>query len=80
MIQNPRHKFFQYHPYEKNFTIEKYDFDLMIKNRSGELVKCNFAKKADGSSKTIGVILGVLGRQGSTHILKVSSTTFRVNF
>lgn len=63
MIANPKHNFFQYSPYEKNFTIEKYDYPKMIANRKSELARCNL----DGS--TVGVILGVLGRQGSTHIL-----------
>lgn len=64
MIANPRHNFFQYNPYTKFLTIERYDFDQMMAIRKEEL-----ARSKIGPSTTVGVIMGVLGRQGSTHII-----------
>lgn len=64
MIANPRHSFFQYNPYTKFMTIELYDFDQMIAIRKEELARC-----AITPATTVGVIMGVLGRQGSTHII-----------
>lgn len=64
MIQNPKHLYFQYDPYQRTFTEEKYDQALMVKNRTGQIEKCK-------NGKIVGVILGILGRQGSTHILQV---------
>lgn len=64
MIANPRHKYLQYNPYTKLMLIERYDFDLMIKVRQEELVRCKI--KPD---TTVGVVMGVLGRQGSSHIV-----------
>lgn len=54
-------KFFQfrYDPYGKDFTQEYYDTDLMHKNRQAAIEK-------GSKAKTFGLILGTLGRQGST--------------
>lgn len=64
MIANPRHKFMQYNPYTKLLTVERYDFDLMMAVRKEELARC-----AITPSTTVGLIMGVLGRQGSQHII-----------
>lgn len=65
MIANPKAKFLQYNPYTKQFTQEQYDFPLMISNRGGQLEAC----PSPAEKPTVGVIMGVLGRQGSRHIL-----------
>jgi 2-(3-amino-3-carboxypropyl)histidine synthase len=67
MIANPKHQFFQYNPYTKKMTIEKYDFPLMIKNRQEELARSKITPDT-----VVGVIMGVLGRQGSNYIVEVS--------
>lgn len=64
MIANPSHVYYQYNPYTKLMTVERYDFDLMIKVRSEELSRCQIRPDT-----TVGVVMGVLGRQGSTHIV-----------
>lgn len=66
MIANPKHTFFKYHPYEQVFTLEEYDFPEMIKQRKRAIDRCAPVPKT-----TVGVILGVLGRQGSQRILEV---------
>lgn len=63
MIANPTCKAFRYDPYEKKFTQEFYDHDLMRKNRLG-------AVEASKAAGTFGLILGTLGRQGSTTVLQ----------
>ena len=59
MIANPTIKAFKYDPYSKKLTSENYDFNLMCSIRAEAI---NTAKRAD----TFGLILGTLGRQGST--------------
>jgi len=63
MIMNPSLNFYQYNPYTKEFTIEKYDTPKMHSIRYSNVEQAKHAKK-------FGVILGTLGRQGSTSILK----------
>eukprot|EP01125_Pyxidicula_operculata_P014627 TRINITY_DN488_c0_g1_i4.p1 TRINITY_DN488_c0_g1~~TRINITY_DN488_c0_g1_i4.p1 ORF type:complete len:165 (+),score=37.95 TRINITY_DN488_c0_g1_i4:97-591(+) len=63
MISNPSVPAYQYDPYSKVFSIEKYDFPQMMKMRKAAI---DVAK----NSKRVGVILGTLGRQGSPAILK----------
>jgi len=63
MIHNPHIEYFyQYDPYSRKFTKEKYDIPKMHEIRQEEIQR---ARKA----KTIGVILGTLGRQGNTGLL-----------
>jgi 2-(3-amino-3-carboxypropyl)histidine synthase len=62
MIRNPFLRFFQYDPYSKKFTEEKYDNESMVDIRSKEIEK---AKQVE----FYGIILGTLGRQGSVDIL-----------
>lgn len=62
MIANPHLKAFRYDPYEKKFTEESYDHDVMRSTRKNA-IEC--AKTA----KTFGIVLGTLGRQGSTKVL-----------
>ncbi|KAM7358631.1 diphthamide biosynthesis 1 isoform 1-T4 [Cochliomyia hominivorax] len=61
MIANPKVKAYKYDPYEKKFTIEEYDHRTMQSMRYGEIEKAMKAKK-------IGIILGTLGRQGSSRV------------
>ena len=63
MIANPTVKAFKYDPYDKKFTQEHYEHKLMRQNRKKAIDE---AKKA----KRFGLILGTLGRQGSTKVLK----------
>jgi 2-(3-amino-3-carboxypropyl)histidine synthase len=67
MISNPNHSFFQYNPYTKIMSIEQYDFKQMIEVRQSELARCKITEKT-----VVGVIMGVLGRQGSNHIIEVA--------
>ncbi|VDN36459.1 unnamed protein product [Gongylonema pulchrum] len=63
MIQNPSIRAYQYDPYSKRFTHEKYDFNLMA-NRRNEAVQA--AKKC----RMFGLIQGSLGRQGNPKIVE----------
>lgn len=65
MIANPRHVFFKYHPYEQVLHLEKYDFDLMVCNREREICKVEVCKGVH-----VGIIQGILGRQGSPRIVE----------
>lgn len=62
MIANPTLTAYRYDPYSKQFTIEKYDFQLMKKIRRSAIDQARRAKK-------VGLILGTLGRQGSPSVL-----------
>lgn len=64
MIHNPDLAAFRYDPYDKKFTRERYDHADMHSLRKHAI---ETAKKA----KRFGLILGTLGRQGSTSILEV---------
>lgn len=63
MIRNPDFIFYQYNPYDKKFTEEVYEVAKMHEIRKSEVEK---AKNAE----FWGIILGTLGRQGSTSILE----------
>jgi len=63
MIHNPDLAAFRYDPYDKKFTRERYDHEDMHSLRKHAI---ETAKKA----KRFGLILGTLGRQGSTSILE----------
>lgn len=63
MIANPHIEAFKYDPYDKKFTQEYYDHEAMRRNRKLAIDK---AKKA----KRFGLILGTLGRQGSSKVLE----------
>lgn len=62
MIQNPQTDFYRYCPFNKKAYIEKYDINKMLNIRR-EVIN-NFWK-----SKNIGIIIGILGRQGNNEIL-----------
>lgn len=62
MIQNPNVEAYKYDPYSKKLTIEKYDHGKMHDLRRTAIQRAQSAKK-------FGIILGTLGRQGSTRIL-----------
>ncbi|CAH4027852.1 unnamed protein product [Pieris brassicae] len=59
MIANPTIPAYKYDPYEKKFTLEDYDHDIMKMNRSNQI-------KLASDANCFGLILGTLGRQGST--------------
>lgn len=62
MIANPTLEFYQYNPFLKNLTLEQYDVELMKSVRQKMIQQCkNF--------KYVGVIFGILGRQGNPDIL-----------
>lgn len=63
MIANPHAKAFKYDPYDKKFTEEFYDHEAMRRNRKIAIEKAKRAKR-------FGLILGTLGRQGSTKVLQ----------
>lgn len=62
MIANPKIAAYKYDPYEKKFTSELYEHQLMQSNRQNQI------KIAEGANR-FGLILGTLGRQGSTKVL-----------
>lgn len=63
MIANPTLEAYKYDPYEKKFTEEHYDHLEMRKNRKQAIDRAASARK-------FGLILGTLGRQGSTKVMK----------
>jgi 2-(3-amino-3-carboxypropyl)histidine synthase len=65
MISNPTLTFYQYNPYTKVLSLERYDIKLMKEIR---LSMINKARNA----KSVGIIFGMLGRQGNPAILNVN--------
>ncbi|KAI8997094.1 putative diphthamide synthesis protein-domain-containing protein [Pilobolus umbonatus] len=63
MIHNPQLPAFQYNPYGKTFTRERYDHNEMHSLRKHAITQ---AKKAN----KFGLILGTLGRQGKPQIMQ----------
>lgn len=63
MIANPKLQAFRYDPYEKKLTEEFYNHDKMLNNR---LMAIKHAKE----TCRFGLILGTLGRQGNSNVLK----------
>jgi len=59
----------RYDPYNKMFSREYYDFTQMSSNRQAAIA-------AAANAQTFGLILGTLGRQGSTNVLKVWLSLF----
>uniref|UniRef100_A0A6B2L796 2-(3-amino-3-carboxypropyl)histidine synthase subunit 1 n=1 Tax=Arcella intermedia TaxID=1963864 RepID=A0A6B2L796_9EUKA len=62
MISNPSAVFYQYEPYSKVFSRERYEFQEMKRIRYEAILN---ARSVD----YVGVILGTLGRQGSPAVL-----------
>ncbi|XP_061722905.1 2-(3-amino-3-carboxypropyl)histidine synthase subunit 1 [Cydia pomonella] len=62
MIANPSIPSFKYDPYEKKFTSELYEHNLMQENRQNQV-------RVAENAGNFGLILGTLGRQGSTKVL-----------
>ncbi|CAG9104537.1 unnamed protein product [Plutella xylostella] len=62
MIANPTIPAYKYDPYEKKFTVEEYEHKLMQENRHNQV-------KTAADAGRFGLILGTLGRQGSTKVL-----------
>lgn len=62
MIQNPKIPAFQYDPYKKSLSREKYDIDEMLQVRGSAI---QTAKDA----KSVGLIMGTLGRQGNSKLV-----------
>lgn len=63
MISNPTAQAYKYDPYEKKFTEEFYDHNMMRANRKRAIDISRSATK-------YGIILGTLGRQGSVKVLE----------
>ena len=63
MIANPALEAYKYDPYEKKFTRELYDHEAMRRNRKRAIDEARDARR-------FGLILGTLGRQGSTKVLE----------
>uniref|UniRef100_A0A182LUX9 2-(3-amino-3-carboxypropyl)histidine synthase subunit 1 n=1 Tax=Anopheles culicifacies TaxID=139723 RepID=A0A182LUX9_9DIPT len=63
MIANPALEAYKYDPYEKKFTRELYDHETMRRNRKQAIDDAREARR-------FGLILGTLGRQGSTKVLE----------
>ncbi|CAG9791363.1 unnamed protein product [Diatraea saccharalis] len=62
MISNPTIPAYKYDPYDKKFTSEAYEHQLMQANRMNQI-------KTAESANSFGLILGTLGRQGSPKVL-----------
>lgn len=65
MIQNPRHAYYLYNPYAQSFTLERYDHAGMLAARRAQIFRTPIARL-----RHVGVILGVLGRQGNPAVLR----------
>ncbi|ETN85192.1 diphthamide biosynthesis protein 2 domain protein, partial [Necator americanus] len=63
MIHNPSLKTYQYDPYSRKFTLEHYNFNVLMRNRKGAV---NIASKCN----VFGLIQGTLGRQGNIKIVQ----------
>jgi len=62
MLYNPTQKYYQYNPYNRRLTLERYGYKEMQQLR---LTAINVAKNA----QKFGLIFGTLGRQGSPELL-----------
>lgn len=62
MIANPNTPAYKYDPYDKKFTKEEYEHSLMRENRQKQVQTAT-------NAGSFGLILGTLGRQGSTKVL-----------
>ena len=78
MIANPSLIFYQYNPFLKIITLEKYEVELMKSVRQQMISNCK-------SAKNVGIIFVILGRQGNpdildniTKILKKNDITYNV--
>lgn len=76
MIANPRLPAFRYDPYEKRFVREWYDHKAMRGNRSQAVEVAQVSLQRHRSRSGVGsidhgwgLVLGTLGRQGSTKVL-----------
>lgn len=63
MIANPLCEAYKYDPYDKKFTRENYDHHAMRMNRKNAIEKASKAKR-------FGLIMGTLGRQGSSKVME----------
>nr|MBE5724759.1 putative diphthamide biosynthesis protein 1 [Cucujiformia] len=63
MISNPKIQAYRYDPYEKKFTKEYYEFDLMKSIRYKSITQSLDVNK-------FGVIMGTLGRQGNPNVVR----------
>jgi 2-(3-amino-3-carboxypropyl)histidine synthase len=71
MIANPDATFYQYNPFTKILSLEQYDVDLMKDVRMNMITKSKLCK-------TVGIIFGILGRQGNPDILEVYICLYRI--
>ena len=69
MIANETCDAYKYDPYNKMFTREYYDFELMKTNRKRQ-IDTSAAAETTSSGQSYGLILSTLGRQGSPKIME----------
>jgi len=72
MIANPDLTFYQYSPFTKVLTLEKYDTEHMKSIRLNMIMKSK-------QSKRVGIIFGTLGRQGNPDILNNITNLLKKN-
>ncbi|KAI7880719.1 hypothetical protein K492DRAFT_146953 [Lichtheimia hyalospora FSU 10163] len=70
MVHNPQVPAFQYNPYDKRITRERYDHGEMQSLRK-------HAVKMGSQAKKYGLILGTLGRQGKPEIMQYLENSIR---
>ena len=63
LIANPGLKAYRYDPYGRVLTVEGYGFEKMLGLRKAAIDRAR-------GGKTVGVVLGILGRQGNPSILR----------
>lgn len=72
MIHNPLVAAFQYNPYSRQLTSEKYDHNQMIEARKKSICQAR-------NSKNFGLLLGTLGRQGNIKVFEVFFLNLKYN-
>lgn len=64
MIANPCFEFYQYNPYSREMTEERYATSVMIDRRKEEI-----GRALKGIKKRVCFVFGALGRQGNMGVL-----------
>lgn len=84
MISNPELPAYRYDPYAKKLTIEKYHTEKMHEIRKSAIARASLIQSPVSAhpeapeaplSPKVGIILGTLGRQGSTSVLATIEAT-----
>lgn len=83
MISNPNLPAYRYDPYAKKMTIEKYHTEKMHEIRKAAVARASLIQPPLSDDPTaplppkVGIILGTLGRQGSTSVLSTIEATLK---